>query len=61
MKNKASTKSVESKQYSFTQLLLIGPVMSKEQYKLFKQNRKALNAWRTTAYASLQSLNNAGV
>jgi hypothetical protein len=31
---------------AFQQFLLSGPVMSKEQYKNFKDNRKNFNSWR---------------
>ncbi|MEO6850847.1 MAG: hypothetical protein ABI203_03770 [Mucilaginibacter sp.] len=33
--------------FDFQQLLLSGPVMDDDQYKVFKENRKRLNKWRT--------------
>jgi hypothetical protein len=41
IKEKAKTEISE-----FQQFLLSGPVMSKTQYKNFKENRKQFNTWR---------------
>jgi len=38
---------VETKKTEFQKFLLRGPVMSDEQYSAFKENRKALNQWRS--------------
>ena len=38
---------VETKKTEFQEFLLKVPVMSDEQYFAFKENRKALNKWRS--------------
>jgi hypothetical protein len=40
-------KSTPKKQSDLTKLLLSGPVFSKKQIDVIKQNRKSINQWRT--------------
>lgn len=39
--------STSAKQSDLTKLLLSGPVFSKKQIDVIKQNRKSINEWRT--------------
>ena len=42
----SETKITSAKQSDLTQLLLSGPVFSKKQIDVIKQNRKSINQWR---------------
>jgi len=44
--NTTPTVSVETASSDFKEFLLKGPVMSDEQYNLYKETRKSLNKWR---------------
>ena len=41
------TENIPKKQSDFTKFLLSGPVFSKKQIDVIKQNRKSIDQWRT--------------
>ena len=43
----SETKTTPKKQSDLTELLLSGPVFSKKQIDIIKQNRKSIKQWRT--------------
>jgi ABC-type phosphate/phosphonate transport system substrate-binding protein len=43
----SETKTTPEKKSDLTELLLSGPVFSKKQIDIIKQNRKSIKQWRT--------------
>jgi hypothetical protein len=47
LENTVFANGAESCKSEFQEFLLRGPIMSDDQYSIFKENRKAFNQWRS--------------